>query len=179
MLENLLIKNLREVITTGFENVEGLENAKVLQAYQPIANGAEMVPTVYLSRIGDKRYGFNKRLSVDDSAGNQVTTNTQLIETTFQINAWIKRSLKDVDQFTANDLVQKVAAIFSTDETMTFLKSKNLSILRITEIRNPYFKDDNNQNEASPSFDVTVIHSEVHSNSVEKFEEIESNIKRV
>lgn len=176
MLENLLIQNLREVIIGGLTDVAG---AKVLQAYQPIANGAEKAPTIYLSRISDKRYAFNKRKSVDDFSGNQITTNTQIIETTIQVNAWIKRSLKDVNQFTANDLVHKVAAIFSTDETMTFLKSKNLSILRITEIRNPYFKDDNNQNEASPSFDVTVIHSEVHENSVEKFEVIESNIKRV
>lgn len=176
MLENELIKNLRDAITLGLSD---MPNVKVLQAYQPIANGANTTPTVYLSRISDKRYGFNRRVSVDDFSGNQITTNTQIIETTFQVNAWIKRSLKDVNQFTANDLVHKVSAVLSTDETMTFLKGKNLSILRITEIRNPYFKDNNNQNEASPSFDVTVIHREVHTNSVDKFEIIEPNIKRV
>ena len=98
------------------------------------------------------------RISVYNSiSGFNDNTDYQRIETTWQIGALVKQSA-DTIGITASDLINTVQQILTSVGVVEVFSSAGIGMLRVTDIRNPYFADDNDQNEASPSFDFTIIH---------------------
>jgi len=162
MLDNQLIQLFRPLIQNGLIS-NGYPNVTVKQNYQPTQQGVNTGPTVYFNKISDRRYGFLKREDVYNTNTNQmVHTESQWYETTFQISALVIQDPKNIS-YTASDLVNIVAMIMQSDATRIALLNGGAGIYRITDVRNPYFLDDQDRWEASPSFDFTLTHEQVSS----------------
>ncbi len=54
--------------------------------------------------------------------------------------------------------MNECAAIIQSDSARKTLLMQGVGILRVTDVRNPYFTDDKDNFEASPSFDFVLTH---------------------
>ncbi len=164
MQDNDLIRVFYPIIKAGLVAV-GYNDVVVKQSQQPTQQGANTAPTVYFFKIGDKRYGFLRR-SDDTTIDADNHTETQQYETTFQVMAWVRQRPGTPYQYTASDLVNEVAAIMQSDSTRATLLASGVQILRVTTVSNPYFGDDRNQFEASPSFEFVLTHTQTRVTTV-------------
>ena len=192
---NLLTTESGNVITTeGGVGIEAdTVVVPVLQAYQPTMQGVNTAPALYIHKIGDQRIGSPRRKSkwtnsysqlttengigIETESGigigadgtNQATmvhTEVQRYATMFQISALATQDPATPMQLTASDLVNFAAAVAQSDGFIQAIEAQGVGVLRIGEIRNPYFEDDRGQFEASPSFDMTLTHNQVIVSSV-------------
>lgn len=179
MTDNELIRLFLPIINNGLINY-GYTNVSVKQFNQPTQQGANSGQTVYFSKLYDKRYGFLRRDSQwVPLASEMVHTEEQSYETTFQIMALVRQNPSNTMLPTASDLVNEVAAIMQSDNTVKILNDADVGILRITDVRNPYFTDDQDIFEASPSFDFTLVHGQTRISQDEIFTEFDYGIYSV
>lgn len=158
MNDNDLIKAFRPIISSLL-SMNGVNDCPVIAANQPTRQGVQLNKAIYFTKIADKRYGFVKRSDMLNAEGSLFThTETQPYETTFQVNALSIQSPDDSNGITASDLVNLVSSIMQSDYAREELRKIGVSILRITDVRNPYFLDDKDRFEASPSFDFTLLY---------------------
>lgn len=178
MRDNELIRVFLPIIQNGLI-AAGMPEVEVTSAYQPTQQSITTKPTVYFYKVGDHRYGFLHRLSKWDADLQTMThTEVQYYETTFQISALVI-SKPPTPSYTASDLVNEVAAILQSDQATTTLKNADVGILRVSDIRNPYFVDDRDRYEGSPSFDFVLTHRQTRITTDPVIESYEFNIKRV
>lgn len=134
----------------------------IVQSYQPRIEGANSEPTLYLSKIGDKRIGSpeqSQKWNVDRS--QEFNTYSQQYETTFQLASWCAQNPAITNSITAGDILNAAAKVLQCMPTTALLESKDVGILRISDIRNLYIVDDREQFEATPSFDFVLTHKQV------------------
>lgn len=158
MLDNVLATNVISVINAGLI-AQGFSGFKIYKGFQPTTQGPEPVstPSVYFTKLPSRRYGSMNRKDVWDSINSvMVHAETQFYETTYQISAAVISNPTALS-YTASDLVNAAAQSLNSDYAISTFKSNNINVLRVTDIRNPYFLDDLRRFEASPSFDVTFI----------------------
>jgi hypothetical protein len=156
MTDNQVILLFRSIIIQGLNDF-GLTNVVVKQSNQPTQQGINTGPTVYFFKVANRRYGFLGRYSKWFDPVMQ-HTEIQYIESTFQVGALVLQNPKNLAIPTASDLINAVADIMQSERTCTILNDNHIGILRVTEIRNPYFVDDRDQFEAVPSFDFTLVY---------------------
>jgi E217 gateway protein gp29 len=179
MTENELIRLFLPIINAGLV-ADGFSGVTVKQSNQPTLQGANTNPTVYFYKLFDKRYGFLRRDSAWNASTQVMThTETQMYETSFQVGAMVSQDPNTPDQYTASDLVNEVSAIMQSDATRGTLVASNVGILRVTEVRNPYFQDDHDKFEAFPSFDFTLTHRQTRVGTDPVVESVEFGIYRV
>lgn len=179
MNENALKILLRQAILNGLTLFD-ITGVSVEQSYQPRTMGTNQLPTVFFHKISDYRYGFNRREDKWDFDNDEmVHTELQKMETSFQINALTKTDPTDPTQQTVTDLLNAVAEILAHDSTRAFLLAQNVGILRVTNLTNPFFSDDRDQNESSPSFDVVLTHEFVRRTTSEIIQTVDYEIHRV
>lgn len=160
MTENQLYALLQVTLTDGLV-ATNLPSVDVRQAYQPSITGRPIGPAVLLSNQPSQRYGFLKRDDVwDAEAGRMIHTETQIWTTTFQCGALAEQtpSVDPALALTAGDLVRRASTILQSDAGRGQLQAGGAGVLRITEVRAPYFKNDQDTFEASPSFDFTLCY---------------------
>lgn len=158
MLDNQLIKLFLPIITQGLidYNISGVA---VRQAYQPEQTSTPSSPFISFFKVSDERYGWNKRLDYYDFDDDQYKhIESQIYETTFQVNAYAIQDPADINSLTASDILNTVSEILQSDSTVQQLVSSDVGILRVTDIRNVPWVDDRDQFEYSPSFDFTLRH---------------------
>ena len=179
MTDNELIRLFLPIIQDGLLE-GGYNNVDTKQANQPTQQGINTQPTVYFFKVSDHRYGFLRRGDVWDSQANQmVHTELQMYETVFQVSALVAQNPKTPNKYTASDLVNEVAAIMQSDKTREKLWLRGVGILRVIEITNPYFSDDRDQFEASPSFTFTLTYPRARVSANPVIQSFEYDIKRV
>lgn len=140
----------------------GLPDMPIAQAFQPTQQGVSSAPTAYLHKVGDHRLGSPYRGDVYDPVKKvMVHTELQQYETTFQMNALSTQDPANVQQLTASDLLNLIAAILQSTATIQILNANGLGILRVTDVRNPAFTDDRDRNEYAPSFDFVIQHKQI------------------
>ena len=123
------------------------------QADQPTQQGTPSGPVVLVFKIGDRRSGYLQESDIWDVPNNKmVHTERQYMETTFQLSVLFPQN-PTVLSLTASDLVNTCASILQTSAVRTQLSALGMGMLRITDVRNPYFTDDKDRFEANPSFD--------------------------
>lgn len=158
MTESDLYALFKKVLGDGL-TLANFSGVLVRQSYQPRTTGTPTGPTLFLSNMPWHRYGFLQR---KDEAAVGVAgtrhTEAQVMETTFQCGASVPPAPPPaaLPGYTAMDLCYRASAILQSDAGRTALRVGGVGIERITEIRAPYFKDDRDQFEASPSFDFVV-----------------------
>lgn len=93
------------------------------------------------------------------SAGTWVYTETQQYLSTFQCSALATQN-PSVDSLTASDIANLAAYVLQSQPAIDALEAVGVGILNIRDVRNPYFSDDRQRYEASPSFDFTLSHKQ-------------------
>lgn len=162
----------------------------VQQAYQPKVTGRPKVPALLLSCQPAHRFGYVKREDKWDDARTIFThTETQWWERTFQCDGYTPPKdppAPGVDAppgppwgFTANDLAMRGSSILQSDAGRHSLRVAGLGIERITDVRQPYFKNEQDQFESSPSFDFVLTYKQVDVTTTPRVEKIAVKIDRV
>lgn len=140
----------------------GIPDVIVKQSFQPTQQGVNTKPTAYLHKIMDNRYGFPEWSEVwDADSETMIHGDVQQYQTTFQMSALATQDPSVPSNFTAADILNRVAYILQSQPTIATFESQGVGILRVTDIRNPYFTDDRERNEASPSFDFVLTHKQI------------------
>lgn len=159
--DNSLIQIFLPIINAGLI-ADGFTGVTVKQSNQPTQQGIDTNPSLYFFKMHSKRYGYLGRYDVWDTIGSQmVHTESQYYESTWQVSALVLQNPATPNQYTASDLVDEAASIIQSDASRETLNSNGIGILRISDIVNPYFKDDRDNFEASPSFDFTLTYQNV------------------
>lgn len=163
----------------------GLPLVGVKQAYQPTQQGAPTGPVVLLNKIpGDVRFGAPKKIDrwdpdANGGLGEMIHSESQWYESTFQVNAIVTQDADDDTPLTSSDLLNIVAAVLQSDETITSLRAKGIGLLRVRDIRNPTFTDDRDRNVYSPSFDFTLTHEQAIISTSPATDTVEYGIYRI
>lgn len=140
---------------------------EIAQTDQPRAAGRPTTRALLLTKIGDVRYGYPRREDVPDpdEPTAMIHRETQVYMTTLQINGMAKpppvEGELDPDEPTASDLANQAAAVMQSDAAIKALAAAGLTISRVRDVRNPKFRNDQDQYEASPSFDLVLTHEQV------------------
>lgn len=173
MRDNEIIAVIRSTILTGFSD-RNLFNVEVQQADQPILEGANSPPTIYLTKISGHRYGFLKRSSRwDAELDKEIHEETQYWEDRYQFNALVSQPAYSIIGYTASDVLNIVSDVLQSDKGRAQLWESEIGIQRITDVRNPYFKNDKDQSQASPSFDAIFSYKNtriIDQNTVTKYQ---------
>lgn len=175
--DNQLIQIFLPIIQNGLIE-DNFLNVTVKQSNQPTQQGVPKTPVVYFFKVSNKRFGYLGRYDkwvVDQMVHHEV----QYMEITFQISALVLQYPITPNQYTASDLVNEVASIMQSDKTLGILNSNGIGILRITDVTNPYFVDDRDQFEASPSFDFTLVYKNDRVSTSNKIDEYDYKILTV
>lgn len=166
MFDNVLIKLVIETIIAQ-EIIAGIPELPVSQAFQPTQQGVNKAATAYMHKLGDRRIGSPYRADVYDPVQSlEIHTELQQYETDFQFSVLSTQDPSDTTQKTASDIVNLIAYILQSSATIAALEARGVGVLRIQEIRNPYFKDDRDRFESNPSFDITFTHKQIISSSI-------------
>lgn len=132
---------------------------EIAQKAQPTNEGVPSDPTVFFEKLFDlPRHwpiiGFQKSTpEVDFSESAK-----QLYETTFQISALRWQDPESLVVYTASDLLNYVYMYFQLKSVRDGLIKQGVNVLKVNEIRNPYFQNDRHQFEAHPSVDIVFTH---------------------
>lgn len=158
MTDNELIKTIKERITWAI-GLRGWGDIQVSQKAQPEQQGVYSGRSIFIQKIFDSRYGFaGTMLEYDEVDEDFKSTESQIIETTFQITALARQGF-DPAKPTASDILNYLALAFSSRANIEELLKVKLNILRITQVRNETFDDDESRFEFHPNFDVIIVHS--------------------
>lgn len=161
MLDNPLIALVIKALIAG-EAAAGIPGTPIKQAFQPTVQGVNTAPTAYIYFIDDELVGNVRYDDKYDTINNvMVHTETQQVATTLQASALATQNPNTPGQKTAKDILRLIASILRSQVTVATLQASGVGIQNIKRIRNPYFQDDRQQNEASPSFDFVLTHKEI------------------
>jgi hypothetical protein len=134
-----------------------LQNVGLIRGNQPTQQGTPSGPFVSFWKITERNWGSPKRGQVWN-AGTGVfdATLSQACAATWQFQALAPQDPADEDQPSESDVLQQFRAIMQTDAALAAFRAQGIRIERIMDVRNPYFTDDRDRYEASPSFDVVL-----------------------
>ena len=176
MLSYDLIRVFRPIIVDGLADLGITSN--VLLGYQTTLQG-HSDNTVYFYEINSRPIGTVKRSDYwDDDTQVMTHEETQLFESTFQINTLLKQDPTDFT-ITALDLCRYVHLILASDDSISTLANDDIGILRVTDIRNPYFEGADGNYEANPNFDITFTHNVLLSKTIDAVDTFDYTIKGV
>ena len=179
MIDNQLIALIISTIIDG-EATAGIPGTPIRQSFQPTNQGVNTRPTAYMQKVGDRRIGFPKYGDVWDSI-NEIMVHQELqqYESTFQMSVLATQNPLTPTAYTASDILNFIASILQSSTTVATLESQGVGIIRISDIRNPYFIDDRERNEASPSFDFVLTHKQIIMSTMPIINKTEYNISIV
>lgn len=135
-----------------------------------ILTGAGIDEAVIITSFGTGNGGvgtYNLNQSPGSIASENMTsqaasvyTETQQKASLFQVMALATQNPADTNQLTASDIANLGCYVLQSIQAIQTLEAQGMGILRIPEVRNPYFSDDRERYEASPSFDFTITHKQ-------------------
>jgi hypothetical protein len=176
--EKELFGTIRSILLAGFAALD--IEIGVKQANQPTQQGVPSTQTVFMALVTNHRFGSPQRSDewdVDDAVMRH--TELQQYESTFQLTGLATQDPTATDQLTAGDLINYAAYIMQNDTCIATLRDLGWGIERVTDIRNPYFQDDRDRFEASPSFDFVITHKQVVASEVPVLQSTEFQIFEV
>ena len=143
MNDNDVWQIILPLIQTPLRAETGLASLDVIQTYQPTTQGVPNPPFLMLHRIHAHKYGHPHRAQVYNSGNDNFdTTDTHIIEATYQARSLATQNPSDITQPTAFDVAEAAARVMQTDSFMDALRAQDINIYRITDVRVPYFVDD-------------------------------------
>ena len=174
--DNDLIRLFLPIINTSLID-NGFLNVTVKQANQPTQQGIQSNPAVYFFKVSSKRYGYLGRRDVwDEDTQSMQHAESQYFESVWQVSALVLQNPATPNQYTASDLVNEAASIMQSDNTRDILNKSGVGILRVSDLTNPFFVDDRDNFEASPSFDFVLTYENVRQGTSPIVSKIDGNI---
>jgi hypothetical protein len=158
MLDNQLI----DLLATQLEAASAAAgwNYIVVQKDQPTQQGIPTAPTIFFEKLFDSPHGWPIDSYVYQSAaGNFTETETQMVNTTFQISALVIQDPSNLALPTASDVANFMQQYLSARWSINYFMAQDVGLFRVTSIRNPAFNDDRTLYEYTPNFDITLTHS--------------------
>lgn len=179
MTDNQVSILIRTQLLAGLAR-RGHTTVRVLASNQPRHQGRVDGPVVYFFPVSDHRYGWQHRKQVYDAlAGDITVTETQYMESMYQVMALYPQDPSNINLPTAKDLVNDAAMTVNSLTFLEAMRSGGVGVQRVSDIRNPYFTNDRGQFEASPSFDFTVSYKRVIVDAANAVDAAELNQTRV
>lgn len=180
MNDKPLFTLIRSVLAPALAAIPEYATVQVVRRNQPRQQGRTDGPTVYLSKVSDRRFGSPKRRD----RYNTLTQNfdhaeEQVYETRIQFSVWAKEAPQNVTGVTASDILSAVAAIMQSDKSLDAFRAQGVGVQRIIEMPNPYFLDDQDQFMADPSLDVILTHTRSLVATIPAVDTYEARISRV
>lgn len=178
MRDNALIILVRTALLARLESQGILVEGK--QSNQPTTQGIPSGPTLFFTKILDRRYGHPQRTDEWDE-DEQVFRHieSQAMETTIQFAAIAPQNPGDDTEMTTADILKAGAAALQSDVVLSILRAEDVGVLRVADIRNGYAIDDKDQFQANPTFDVVFTHRDTTIDSVPALVGYEVLINRV
>jgi len=159
MYDNQLIQLFLPIVSEGLVS-QGFTNVTIAAAAQNFQEGVNSGPTVFFKKISDKRWGWPEiKYWWDDTAQLEKGKISQVMETTFRMQALYRQDPNNVDSITASDVLNLVAIILQSDSTVQQLALQGVGVLRIMDLPAPYFVDDLDRFESAPYFDFILTHT--------------------
>ena len=146
-------------LTAASINTDGFG---MTQSYSKTPQGVTENIQVFCQKLDmDKRYGWPLRLEVWNTETSLYDlVERQLYESTFQMGAFVLMNPKNLSQLSGSDILKIVSGVLSSEKTIEAFNLQSVGILRITEIRVTFFKNDKDNWQQSPSFDFTLTHKQ-------------------
>lgn len=158
MMEIQIFKMLCAAVPPAVAARNGGVALGVMQAYQPKQTGTPTAPTIALSVVLSRRFGWRRSVSRwDSAAGIMRNYETQPMETTIQFTMQATAT-GGADDPTETDRLQLVADAVQSDSFIAAV-APAAQVLRVTDIRMGRFIGDNAQNMNWPSFDLVIKHT--------------------
>ena len=158
MTDNQLAILFRAQLLAGLAR-HGLSAVPVVASYQPTSEGRVTEAAIYFFALPESRHGWQgRRRKVNLQTHKIDTTEVQIIQGGFQVFALAPQDPQNLALPTAKDLVNIAAMICNSQVFAQAMHRAGVGVQRVTEIRNPYFVNDQGQFEASPSFDIKITH---------------------
>lgn len=146
---------------------------------QPQQEGRPSEPTVYIDKVQDLRYGWRKSSSAwDEPAGQQTLRELQPMETTLQLT-FQQDASTDPAAATASDVCNMVASACQSERFIQAIKPYGAQVLRVGQVRNLPYKNDHDQWEFVPSFDLVIKHTMEYQDNVPVAVSFELNVSAV
>jgi hypothetical protein len=140
----------------------------VIQNNQPTQQGIPTQPIVFFEKLSDHQYGWaesrytlNSSPPPGDALPDFSNSELQWVESTFQVTSFVIQDVKDLSLPTPSDVLHYTKLYLNARRTIATFMKNGVSILRVTDIRNPKFQDDRGLFEANPNFDVVLQHRRV------------------
>lgn len=158
MTDNQLIEVLATALEAASANAGW--NYGVVQKDEPTTQGTPTAPTIFFEKLFDVAYGWAHTENTPNiPAKTFAETDTQVYETHFQISALVIQDPNDLTIPTASDVCNYMKQYLAHRTITAQFAAQGLGVLKVSEVRNPYFLDDRNMFEANPSFDIVFTHS--------------------
>ena len=131
----------------------------VKRSFQPSQQSTPTGFIAYVFQINNKRYGWQ-------SGNDKFNPNTDSIDhiERYIINKFLQISTQAITdpeaERTAGDVAESIAAWFGSQEVIARLKSNEVEIFRITDVRHPHFVNDLERYEGDPSFDFILSYTQ-------------------
>lgn len=106
-------------------------------------------------------------------------TESTVYASTFQCSALATQNPANTESLTASDIANLAAYVLQSAATIAAFEAQGVGVLRVPDVRNPYFTDDRQRYEASPSFDFTLTHRQTIITTVPIVTETEFILDRV
>lgn len=160
MTDSELLSFVGQMITTALLNgVSVLGAVDVVQKDSPTQQGTNSAPTAYFERVFDIGRGMPiVKNEYSPDTGLMTETTVRLTETTIQISALSWQDPTNPVVVTAADIVQYINTYFQAPSVRAVFLKNGLNMLKVTDVRNPWFENDRNQFEAMPNFDFVLTH---------------------
>lgn len=113
------------------------------------------------------------------SGGTWSYSEIQQYASTFQLSGLSTQNPSNIESLTASDIVNLGAYVLQNQQTIAAFEAQGVGILAIQDIRNPFFSDDRQRYEASPSLDFTITHKQTIITTIPIISETVFEIDRV
>lgn len=160
-------------------NYPHLTSFEVIQEAQPTQQGVPTVPIVTMIKAFDRPRGWPMTKFVLEG-GKLVERMVQLYETTLNISAlkWQDPASPE-EVVTASDLLNTMMLSFTMLSNIYRMQDMGISILRIEEVHNEPFENDNHQFEFHPTFILVLTHKREIKAAADQVTRVLAHIERV
>lgn len=186
LTDNIVLAKIMALLEAGIPGHDAIPAGytfEVQQKQQPTKQGVPTAPTVYFEKLFDTPYGWTSVSYKENTVAGQfklTETESQLLPTTFQISTMVLQDPSDITLPTASDLAIAARAVLQSRNSMNEFAAMGIGMLRAaTPVTNTYAADDQDRQEASPSFDIVLTYARDLTTTIDAIASVEGIVKAV
>lgn len=180
MNDNALVALFAGMLETALA-AENAASVNVIQAAQPTQQSREESGEgVYFQTLFTKRYGSPSVVrTYNSTTGVFDVTESQQVIATIQISVFYPVDVNDTSRLSANDLAEQLAMRLQSQTNIAAFHAAGVGIMRITDVRNPTFDNEQDQQEFVPNFDMQLSYIRTITSTVQRVVELTGEVHKV